>query len=100
MTKAYIGGKITGLENYKTYFLEAQRKLEEEGKIVLNPTILPYPGFEHHEYMHVCYAMIDICNEAHFLPNWENSLGARMELEYALKNGKAVIFIEGADIGL
>lgn len=97
MRKAYIAGKITGLKNYKAFFLEAQQRLEQEGAAVMNPAILPYPGFEHKEYMHICYSMIDVCNEIHFLPNWEKSKGARLEMVYATQKNKAIHFIQ--DVG-
>lgn len=89
--KVYIAGKITGLDNYKEHFNKAQHILESQGHIVMNPSILP-PGFEHDEYMEICYSMIDVCEMVHFLKNWTDSKGAMMEHEYALQNEKLLSF--------
>lgn len=89
--KIYIDGKITGLKNYKELFKKAEERLIKKGNSIMNPSVLP-DGFEHHEYMRVCYAMIDVCEVIYFLNNWRDSRGANMEYEYALKNGKFVMF--------
>ena len=91
--KIYIAGKITDNPDYMEHFAEAETQLKREGYAVMNPTILP-PGFEHHEYMRVCFGMIDACSEAYFLSNWRDSKGAMMEHDYASKTGK-VIHYEG-----
>ena len=39
--KAYIAGKITGDSTYREKFQRAQKALEGEGFIVLNPAELP-----------------------------------------------------------
>ena len=89
--KIYIAGKITGLENYKETFQKAHDWLTSEGHIVMNPSIMP-PGFEHHEYMKICYSMIDACEGVYFLKNWTESVGAKLEHEYAVKNNKKLVF--------
>lgn len=88
--KIYIAGKITGLKNYEQVFNEAHKELESKGHTIMNPTILP-EGFEHHEYIHVCFAMIDVCDGVVFLNNWEESYGARLEHRYAESKGKLII---------
>lgn len=82
--KIYIAGKITDNPNYKEQFEAVQKALEQEGHAVMNPAILP-PGFEHHEYMKICYAMIDACDAVYFLDTWEDSKGAKMEMEYVAR---------------
>ena len=89
--KIYIAGPITGVENYERVFTEAERHYENNGHFVMNPAVLN-EGFEHHEYMHVCYAMIDVREAIVFLPGWENSKGAVMEHEYGKKNGKKLFY--------
>lgn len=85
--KIYIAGKITGLDDYKKRFKEAQDELQELGHTVMNPAMFE-EGFTHEEYMHVCYAMIDVCEGVYFLNNWRYSKGAKLEHEYAVENGK------------
>ena len=91
MMKIYIAGKITGLDNYLELFLKAEAVFKNEGHAVMNPSILP-EGFEHREYMHICYRMIDVCDCVFFLDNWKDSKGAIMEYEYAVEQGKFISF--------
>ena len=89
--KIYIAGKITGLDNYRELFQKAESIFKNEGHAVMNPSILP-DGFEHREYMHICYSMINVCDGVHFLDNWKDSKGAIMEYEYAVEQGKFISF--------
>lgn len=91
--KIYIAGKITGNPDYKKQFDEAEKALREEGHIVMNPAILPL-GFEHHEYMQICYSMIAVCEAVVFLHNWSDSVGANMEQDYATRNKKEIFYYE------
>ncbi|MDF2985764.1 MAG: 57, N15p58 [Eubacterium sp.] len=87
--KVYIAGKITGNEDYRAEFDLRQMILESEGHTVLNPARLPL-GLEHHEYMHICRSMIDVAEAVSFLPNWKESVGARMEYDYAVEEEKHI----------
>ena len=87
--KVYIAGKITGLDNFKEVFGEAEDHLKESGHYPMNPAMLP-KGFEYEEYMKVCFAMIDVCEAVCLLPNWIDSPGAKREFEYASSLGKAI----------
>lgn len=91
--KVYIAGKITGFEGYREKFRAAADRLESRGHTVMNPAVLP-DGFEVHEYMRICYAMIDTCEAVYFLDNWQDSAGANREFDYALLNGKEVMYEE------
>jgi len=85
--KIYLAGKITNDPNYRRKFDKEASLLKSNGHIVLNPAILP-KGMAHHEYMHICFAMIDVADYLCFLPDWKDSKGAVMEYEYAQQNGK------------
>ena len=91
--KVYIAGKITDCPDYMEQFAEVERMLQKQGHATMNPTVLP-PGFEHHEYMKICFAMIDACEEVYMLDNWRDSKGAKMEHDYAVANGKTIMFMD------
>ncbi|MBU3145747.1 DUF4406 domain-containing protein [Clostridium sp. CF012] len=86
----YIAGKITGSENFKEIFKAAEVDLRERGFVPMNPATLN-GGFEHADYMHICYSMIDVCDTVYLLIGWQESKGAVMEYEYARKNHKDII---------
>ena len=90
--KIYIGGRISGNPNYKEQFAKAAARLEAQGHIVLNPTILSHIGLEHHEYMYITYAMITVSEKVYFLKDWKDSQGARAEKVYAESLGKEIEF--------
>lgn len=90
MGKIYIAGKITGDKNYKKKFESAEIDLWTKGYSVMNPARLG-GGFEHKEYMHICYAMIDVCDSIYMLKGWRESVGAVMEYTYARKNNKEIV---------
>lgn len=93
MKKVFISGKITGSDDYKTKFKVAQLQLERLGYTVMNPAVLPL-GFEHEDYMHICYKMIDACEALVFLNDWSESKGAILEMEYARKNKKETLLYD------
>ena len=95
--KVYVSGKITGLTpaTFMKNFHRAEMCLIRDGHTVMNPTVLSMnPGFSHGDYMHVCYAMVDVCDAVYMLRDWRDSKGAKLELEYARKLGKEILFEE------
>jgi|LGOV01.1.fsa_nt_gb hypothetical protein len=88
--KVYIAGKITGDGNFKEKFARKEAELKRKGYVVLNPATLP-AGFEYEEYMHICFAMIDMCDYMCMLRGYEKSPGAMREHAYA--TGKKMPFL-------
>lgn len=93
--KVYVAGKITDLEpiEVRKNFIRAEVDLRDKGHFVMTPrAIMDFQGFEHEDYMHVCYAMIDVCDAVYMLRNWKDSKGARMELDYAKQWRKTILW--------
>lgn len=87
--KIYIAGKITGDPDYKAKFNAAAEAYEKHGFIVLNPAWMP-EGMQKADYMRICFAMIDTADVVAFLPGYELSAGAQLELQYCLYIDKDV----------
>lgn len=89
--KIYIAGKITGDPEYKDKFARAEAKLREthEVDVILNPADLP-EGMQPGDYMQICLAMLDVADAAVFLPDWGESAGAGIEMQYCRYTGKPV----------
>lgn len=87
----YIAGKMTGLEDKgRKKFAEAENVLKKSF-VVLNPATLQ-DGMPRERYMPICLAMIDQADAIVMLDNWEDSPGAKLEKEYALYQGKEVLY--------
>ena len=91
--KVYIAGKITGDSAYREKFQQAQRDLEGEGFIVLNPAGLP-EGMLSSDYMRICFAMMECADVVAFLPDYRQSRGARLEFDWCQYTGKQTMFLE------
>ncbi len=93
--RIYISGAITNNSKYFSDFAKAQTKLYNKGYSVINPAlvaqVLP-DNLEHEDYMHVDFALLDLCDAIYMLEGWEQSAGANREYGYALAKGKAIIF--------
>ena len=97
--KVYIAGKITGLPKDEIFkkFYESGKTLKKDGHTVMSPAVLALnEGFEHSDYMHICYAMIDVCDAVYMQKDWRESKGAKMELGYAQDKKKQILFEDEA----
>ena len=93
--KVYVAGKVTGLPKNEVFrkFNGSVRTLKEGGHAVMSPAVLVLnEDFEHEDYMHVCFAMIDVCDAVFMQRDWRDSEGARMEREYATDHRKRIIY--------
>ena len=91
--KAYIAGQITGAPNYRQKFAEARKEMESVGFTVLNPAELP-DGLSPADYMRVCFAMMDSADVVAFLPDYDQSRGARLEYGWCEYTSKQTMFLE------
>lgn len=91
--KIYIAGKITGDPNYKTKFEQAANEYLRSDVILL-PTVLP-GRMTPADYMRICFAMIDSADVVAFLPDWQDSPGARLEHDYCEYISKRIEHLEG-----
>ncbi|MBP5361907.1 MAG: DUF4406 domain-containing protein [Ruminococcus sp.] len=90
MTVVYLAGKIDGDPNYKEKFRKAAEQLESRGYIVLNPATLP-EGMSKEKYMPICLAMLNQADIILLLSDYEESPGARIELNYANYQNKELL---------
>ena len=94
--KIYIAGKITGDSTYREKFQRAQKAMEGYGFIVLNPAELP-GGMLSSDYMRICFAMMDSADVVAFLPDYDQSRGARLEFDWCQYTGKQTMFLENME---
>lgn len=95
--RIYVAGKITGCDKAEVLakFGHAAAMLRAKGHAVFVPTCLPDYGEDkvsHSDYMHICRAMIDVCDAVYFLRDWKESRGATEEHSYAKERRKLLSF--------
>lgn len=90
--KIYIAGKITGDKAYRAKFAAAEETLRAQGFTVINPAVLP-EGMRPADYMRVCLAMVEIADEVVFLPDWQESQGAKLEMNFCKYIKKRIAFL-------
>ena len=85
---AYIAGPITGAPYYR-----AARYMKRLGfGTVLNPAELP-KTLRNDQAMKICFAMINVSDVVFFMPEWERSVGAKLEMAYAKYMNKEINYL-------
>lgn len=98
MKKVYIAGKVTGLPEaeVKAKFKRKEEELTKAGYIVYNPVeqvwILGAQDWPWDRIMRGCIQQMVECDEVHLLPCWQQSRGAMLERDVALRLGMTVIY--------
>lgn len=93
MIKVYIAGKVTG-ENAGICFAKfaaAEYQLKQNGFEVINPMRLCNTDTPWHKCMRVCLREMLDCEAVYLLPDWNNSVGATIELVVAAVTAIPVI---------
>lgn len=89
--RVYISGGITDVPNFEENFQKAEDELRAAGYAVINPAkmymILKPEDTTYEEYMTVDLLMLGMCGAIYQLKGWEESRGAQIEYEHALKRG-------------
>lgn len=97
--KIYIAGKITGDPYYKAKFARAAADIADAGHTPINPAMQP-EGMSNADYMRVSFAQLDSADAVAFLPDWEDSKGARIEHLLVEYTGKPTYDIKSARLVL
>lgn len=93
--KIYIAGKITGDPYYKAKFARAAADIADAGHTPINPAMQP-EGMSNADYMRISFAQLDSADAVAFLPDWEDSKGARIEHLLVEYTGKPTYDIKSA----
>jgi hypothetical protein len=89
--RIYISGCITGDDNYKAKFMEAQNRLSEAGyTVVLNPAASVKPCGDYATELKQALRLMLMADAVALLPDWEESRGARIEARLAGEIGLPV----------
>ena len=97
--RIYISGAITGHEetaeyrfNVSTGFL---KHIYPEAEIVdpwlICQSISHSANPTHDDYMHISFALMDICDTVFFVPGWQKSEGCQKERKYAEEKGMVIL---------
>src|SRR5215469_16538110 len=97
MKKCYIAGKVTGLseQEYRSKFRNAEIAVTVLGYEPINPVEMDH---DHDKtwlsYMREALTQFMVCDLLYVLPDWEDSRGARIEVQLAKDLGIPIIFEE------
>lgn len=90
----YISGQITGTTDYMKRFEKAEMEFRLNNISVINPASVcsKLPNLEWKYYMQVCMGLLSFCDAIYMLAGWTKSKGAKMEYDWAKKNGLKILY--------
>lgn len=94
MKRIYIAGKVTGEPKHTCAlkFATAQKELEKRGYEVVNPiTVVNDFNADWQTAMRKCIIALMDCQGIYFLPDWQDSQGAKVEYKLAETVGIEIV---------
>jgi len=91
---AYVAGKITGLPkaHVQGKFNLITNQLTDMGYIVVNPQAIADDSKTWDDAVRNDIKKMLECDEVHLLPDWQDSRGAQLERDIALRLGMQVVY--------
>jgi hypothetical protein len=91
---AYVAGKITGLPktDVQSKFSTINKQLSGQGYQVVNPLAVNDDTQSWDEAVRNDIKIMLECDEVHMLPDWQESRGAQLERDIALRLGMQVVY--------
>ena len=91
---AYVAGKITGLprEDVKEKFNMITSQLTNQGYLVVNPLAVNDNSQSWDVAVRNDIKIMLECDEVHLLPDWQESRGAQLERDIALRLGMNLVY--------
>ena len=94
--KIYLFGKISDDPNYREKFALKEKELTEQGHLVFNPAKHP-DMFTWEQFMELDLKALGNCDSIYLLSDWQESRGAKIEYDEAVRLGKEIIFEEPSE---
>jgi hypothetical protein len=94
MRTAYVAGKISGLPKtaVRDKFNMITSQLKDQGYEVINPQPAYADDITWDEAVRGEIKKMLECDEVHMLPDWQESRGAQLERDIALRLGMEVVY--------
>ena len=97
--RIYLSGPITGQQNYRRVFREAQSILESLGHDdIVNPaelcSVVNVEKMDYEQLMNICIDLLTTCDVLILLPGWEKSHGCGREWGIAHENDMIIMEFE------
>lgn len=92
--KIYIAGKVTGepIHEVTMKFGNAQKEIEQKGHEAVNPLAVVNDWHKPwDEAMKLCIKALVYCEGIYFLPDWQESTGAKLEYFIAEALGISIV---------